>query len=87
MTKTVAVTIEVEVMVDETKFTEEWMTEFRKTMYNFRTINDHMKHIAQLQAREIINLENHPKEFIEGYGHANEMGISAMIVGQDEEVQ
>lgn len=82
ITKTVAVTSYVKVTLDETKFTPEWMAEFRRGFYDFDTLGDHIEHLAQLTAREIVD-ENYdydklgitPHPFVEGYGPLNEMGI------------
>jgi hypothetical protein len=72
--QTVLVTSEVDVTVDETKFTEEWMAEFRKSFYPFFTVQDHIEHLAQLYARGVI--DGFDKEFVEGYGPLKEMGIT-----------
>lgn len=61
--------------IDETKFTDQFMEEFRQSFFPFDTTDEHFEHIAQLQARGVIDLEFNPTEFIEGYGPANEMGI------------
>ncbi len=71
MKKIVEVTQYIEVEVDEAKFDEEFLEDFRGYMYNFKDIDDHIKHLAQLYARGIAN--NH--SFIEGYGEAKDMGI------------
>lgn len=61
--------------IDESKFDETFMEEFRASFFPFFTIEDHLEHIAQLQARGVIDLEWNKNEFIEGYGPATEMGI------------
>ncbi len=83
ITKTVQVTFDVKVTVDETKFTPEFMGEFRNCFYPFDTLDDHIKHLAQLAAREFIT---GPYSFVEGYGYAEEMGISTEIESQEEEI-
>ena len=55
LTKRVVVATEVSVTVDETKFTDEFMDEFRASFYRFFDIDDHIKHLAQLVARGIID--------------------------------
>lgn len=75
ITKQVEVVQLVEVTVDETKFTPEFMAEFRESFYDYSTVNDHIEHLAQLQARGLINMPEINNRFIEGYGPANEMGI------------
>ncbi len=79
MEKTVLVTQTVKVKIDETKFNESFMSEFRKYLYNFKTIDDHIKHLAQLHARGIYD----NGDFIEGYG--DEMGIEFKV--EDTEIE
>lgn len=55
----------VEVEIDEDEFDEKFMEEFRSYMYDFDTIEDHVRHLAQLAARESAS------GFVEGYGHIN----------------
>lgn len=76
----VKVTQEIIVELDETKFDEKFMREFREDHYPFHSIERHAEHIAQLAARGIIE-----SRFIEGYGNALEMGISWKIVDGDQE--
>lgn len=61
----------VEVEVDEDKFTDDFLSRFRQTQYDF-DLSDHLNHIAQLEARGILQ-----PEFVEGYGPAKDMGIRA----------
>jgi hypothetical protein len=73
----------VEVRLDETKFTPEFMQEFRDSFYPFMTLKAHAEHLAQLAARELIP-ENSPEAFVEGYGKIQDMGISIDIRGGDQ---
>ena len=87
ITKEVTVTFGVQVTLDETKFTEEFLAEFRKDFYNFNSIDDHAMHLAQLAARGVYNLSTFDKtEFVEGYGPIGEMGISVEILDQEQEM-
>lgn len=81
--QTVEVTQEFEVEVDETKFTEAYMEEFREMFYPFYSIDDHMMHIAQLFARGVVYDND---EFVEGYGILSELGIKVTELGQMEEI-
>jgi hypothetical protein len=72
----------VRVSVDETKFTPDFMREFRQNMYNFTSISDHVEHLAQLYARGLYDEHS----FIEGYGPAEDFGIRFKIVDASEEV-
>lgn len=69
--KKVQVTITVDVSVDETKFTPEFMREFRGSFYKFDTIDDHIKHLGQMYVRRLYD----NGDFIEGYGPTEDMGI------------
>lgn len=82
MKRTVIVTQAVEVEVDESKFTPEWLAEWRTVFYDFTTVEQHIEHIGQLEARGLFN-----NEFVEGYGPPSDMGISARVVGQEMEIE
>jgi hypothetical protein len=60
------------VEVDESKFTPEFLAEFRKYFYNFYDIDDHIEHLAQRCARGIYDTYS---DFIEGYGPPKDFGI------------
>jgi hypothetical protein len=77
----VRVSFMVEVETDDSKFTPEFMKEYRELLYNFDTIDEHAEHIAQLAVRGLLD------RFTEGYGWVEEMGISAEIIEQEEEVE
>ncbi|MCK5612848.1 hypothetical protein KAR91_63835 [Candidatus Pacearchaeota archaeon] len=64
-TYTVDVTIEIEVIVDESKFTKEFMDEFNRYITPFDSIDDHVKHIAWCRAVGIITSPS--DDFLEGY--------------------
>ncbi|TWB61655.1 hypothetical protein FBZ98_1011000 [Rhizobium sp. ERR 922] len=75
------VSIEVEVEIDDSKFDEAFMAEFRDSFYPFYDIEDHIKHIAQLEARGLLD------DFTEGYGPIKDMGIKACADDWEVEVQ
>lgn len=83
VTREVKVEQVVSVTVDETKFTDAFMAEFRGSMYPFDTLNDHLEHLAQMYARGLCDEFT---TFIEGYGPPKEMGIEAAVTHQVEEV-
>lgn len=80
ITKTVRVTFDINVTIDETKFDDIFMEEFRDTFYKFWEIDEHIEHLAQLYAR------CGDMNFIEGYGSPNEMKISFKTVGIEAEI-
>lgn len=82
MRKIVEVTQTIEVEIDEKKFTPEFMQDFRKHFYDFNSVDDHIKHIAQMEARGLIQSED---AFVEGYGNLDAMGIFVSTNGQDQE--
>jgi hypothetical protein len=82
MKRTAIVTQYVEVEIDEAKFTPEFMEEFRKSFYNFRTIEEYIEHLAQMVARGVYSEH---AEFIEGYGPPDEMGIKVKILDNETE--
>jgi hypothetical protein len=82
MKRIVDVTFSVEVEVDETKFTDQWLADWRKAFYQFGSIEDHIEHIAQLAARDLLN-----PPFTEGYGPLSDMGISAKVVEQTQDLR
>ena len=84
LTKIVRVTQEIMVTVDETKFDEEFLVEFRESFYQFHTIEDHLQHLAQLYARGLV--DNTFDSFIEGYGEAKDFGIEFKQVYGEEEI-
>lgn len=82
MKKTVYVTMEVEVTVDESKFDEEFMKEFREGFYPIHTIDGHLEHLAQMHVRGLCDDDT----FIEGYGPAADMGIKFNHYNTETEV-
>lgn len=79
---TVAVTQSVVVELDEAKFDDAFMAEFRESFFPFSDIEDHAKHIAQLEARGLLD-----PDFTEGYGPLSDMGITAEVVDAYEELE
>jgi hypothetical protein len=72
-----------DVTVDESKFTETFMADFRKSFYDFHTIDDHVKHLAQMYARGIVTPFT---RFIEGYGTPEDIGLDIREVDQEEDI-
>lgn len=76
----VNVTQTIEVTLDESKFTEERMEEFRKSFYPFFSIQEHAEHIGQMIVRGVTGGHfDHTAggvDFIEGYGEPAAEGIS-----------
>lgn len=82
MKRKVQVVFEVEVTVDESKFTPEWLADWRESFYSFHSVEDHIEHIAQLAARDALQ-----QNFTEGYGPLADMGIEASVVSQQQEIE
>jgi len=82
ITKIVEVRTYVEVTVDETKFTEKFMEDFRSYMMPYETLDDHIEHLGYM---EVIGGFTNFDRFLEGYGDIDEMGIKTKVV--DTEIQ
>ena len=83
ITKDIDVVQTIRVTVDESKFDDKFMEEFRASFYGFDTLDEHLMHLAQLNAR---GLAGGFRDFIEGYGDAADMGIQFKHVEQYEEI-
>lgn len=81
---TIEVKQTVEVTLDDARFDDGFMEEFRRDFFPFFTLADHAEHIGQMEARGLTNLEMMP-QFIEGYGPSDDMGIKARVI--DTEVE
>lgn len=83
------VTTTVQVVLDETKFTPQFLEEYRRYFYQFNTTRDHAAHLAELAARELLH-----GDWLEGYGQLADLGIKTEVIEtetefvyvQDEEV-
>lgn len=81
--KTVQVTLFIDVTIDETKFNDEFLIDFRKHYYNFHGIDEHIEHLAQMRARGLYD----NGDFIEGYGPTGDMGISFETINNATETR
>lgn len=68
----VTLTQEVEVTVDETKFTEEFLEEFRRVFYALNTVEEHAAHLGKLRMQEGV----YESSEVEGYGVLRDFGVS-----------
>ena len=68
----ITLTYDVEVKLDESKLTPEFMAEYRKSFCDFGTLEEHAKHLAQLYVNGCIQSS---ASHVEGYGELDEMGI------------
>lgn len=71
---TVSVEFDVEIELDADKFDEAFMEGFRESFYPFYDLHDHVEHLAQLEARDMLD------GFVEGYGPISEMGIKGRVL-------
>lgn len=77
----------VKVTLDESKFTPEFMQEFRASFFLFETVEEHAEHVAQLAARGIHDFSKYRRdEFVEGYGPIGEFGIIAEVIEMEMEI-
>ena len=85
MKKIVVITQRIEVTIDEAKFDEDFLQEFRESFYPFHDVNDHIRHLAQLYARGIAS--GFDNCFLEGYGQQKDLGIEFELLEGDEEIE
>ncbi len=78
----VTVIQEVEVTLDESKFTEEFMNDFSKDYHHIEDIEGHARHIA-----EVIAQDSGYPNYIDGYGDLEEMGIGVSASNPETEVE
>ena len=82
MQQTYKVIQNIEVIIDESKFTDQFLDEFEKHIFKFfdcrNRIDGHMKFLAEMYARGII--KNYTDESFEGYGVLSNMGIKFNLV-------
>jgi hypothetical protein len=84
ITKVVAVTQYIKVTIDESKFDDEFFAGFNSTIFDAGAdLDEHMKHLAQLNARGIYA----DGDFIEGYGRTEDMGIQLDALDHSLEVE
>ena len=79
----VEVTTVVRVTLDEAKFTEEFLAEFREGFFPFFDLGDHAEHIGQLAAREVYDFSS--DDFVEGYGPVGDLIIAAEVLSVETE--
>ena len=72
MRKKIHVTIEVDISVDETKFTDPFINEFRQKFYPLDYLNDHICNLSEQYALGYISPSD---SIIEGYGKPENFGI------------
>lgn len=71
------------VEVDEEKFTEEFMEEFRKLFYPFTSIGDHAAFIGKSYMNYVVTSAD---DFLEGYGELSDFGVKFIgAIDEDEE--
>lgn len=71
---------EIQVTIDDSKFSPEFLANFRERFYPFSSLEQHACHLAQLQARGLIDEPHVTNKFIDGYGPANDMGIETVTI-------
>ena len=77
----------IDVTLDESKFDDAFMSEFRRGFFPFHDLQEHAEHIAQLHARGVIEADSVSGDFIEGYGPSKDMGIKAVVRATDIEFE
>ena len=77
----------VEVEIDDESMDEKFMVEFRDSICNFATLEEHAHHLAQLKAHDLIGFDS----FVEGYGFINgstkEPNVKVSVVRKSEDIE
>lgn len=74
ITKTIIVTKEVQVTVDETKFDAEFFRQFDESMFHVgEDLDEHMKNLAEKYVNG--DAQGWEDDFLEGYGPLKDMGV------------
>ncbi|MBY6244189.1 hypothetical protein [Methylosinus sp. Sm6] len=68
----------VRVIVDETKFTPEFLAEFAKAITNYDSVDEHICYLARMHVRAEIE----PYSRLEGYGLLHDFGIDFEIISE-----
>lgn len=79
---TVRVETYIDVEVDETKFTPEFMEKFREYFFPFQSIEEHVGHLGACFANKMISGDG----FIEGYGEAKDFGLKFTDEGTEADI-
>lgn len=69
----VEVTQVVKVQIDDEKINEDFNRVFSSYMWDVNCIEDHVKHLAQMEARGLIDCDG----YVEGYGRLPEIGCAS----------
>lgn len=72
----------VSVTVDKSKFTPEFLEEFKQNFQVLHTVGDHIEHLAMLVASGHIGPFT---EQVEGYGRLDDMGIRLKVIDVESE--
>ena len=81
-TFTVEVTQTVQVVLDDENLNDEFNKVFSEVMWDVDSLEDHAKHLAQMEARSMIGFD----KFVEGYGSLKEMNCAVKITDKTEEI-
>ena len=76
----VEVTHYVEVELDDEKLDDEFNKNFSRYFFEVETLEEHAKHLAQMEARGLIGFDN----FVEGYGDISALNCKVKITDQEE---
>ncbi len=81
-TFTVEVTQTVEVVLDDQHLNDDFNKQFGEYMWDVSGLEDHAKHLAQMEARGLIGFDRQ----VEGYGDLRDMNGSVKITDKTEEI-
>lgn len=74
---------EVDVEIDETKISKEWLDEFSAYMWPVKSVDDIIKYVARYVT---VNDQIGEDGFVEGIGESSEIGLKTTLIDEDEEI-
>ena len=76
----------VEVEIDESKITQEFLEQFSRTIYKVDSVEDIIKFAGYRAVEEDHSLGKHYDEFIEGLGDSKEIGLKVYYEYDETEI-
>lgn len=71
---------DIELIIDETRFTPEFLKEYAETIGGCHNLEDHLKNLSVLITRGQISSD---RDFVEGYGVLRDFGVSFDVNGSE----
>lgn len=86
MKKIVEIKHTVEIEVDESKFTEKFMEEYRQYICQLYTVEEHMENLVSYYCYPNFPYEFDKSEFVEGYGKLYDLGVKFVLLNTETDI-